>query len=240
MNISHSPDIQVRDTTTPSDPEAHAVQVALFGSRRERLKMAARAVIALSRDPEDTSQVFRLGIALNAPAMPRLLARMAMDPVGAELLEERPGIDSAHVDFDRLRSLPDGTLGREYARFLDDNGLDPDLFQPPPGLPPLPSYVAQRARQSHDLWHVLTGFGTDVPGEIGLQAFTHAQMRLPLSAVLVALGVIRWGWRYPRMLPLIRRGRRLGRRAVYFPNVRWEDRWAQPLGQVRRELGLAV
>ena len=227
-------------TIAEDNAEARAVQVALSGSAWQRLKLGARAALALSRDSNDTPQVFLLGMALNASRLPELLARMAMDPEGAGLLESRPGIDSSSVDFDALRALPDGTLGREYVRFLDDNGLDPDLFQAPPGLPPLPSYVVQRVRQSHDLWHVLTGFETDVPGEIGLQAFTYAQMRLPLSFALVVLGLVRWGWRYPRMVGLIRQGRRLGRRARYFPTIRWEDRWDQPLGQVRSELGLAA
>ena len=29
------------------------------------------------------------------------------------------------VDVDELRQLPEGTLGREYARFLDANGITP-------------------------------------------------------------------------------------------------------------------
>ncbi len=224
---------------TLSDPEARAVQIALSGNRWQRLKIAARAALALNRDPEDTRQVFQLGIALNAPKLPEFLARMAFDPKGSKLLEERPSIDTAHVAYDALRALPDGTLGREYVRFLDDNGLDPDLFQPPPGLPPLPSYLAQRMRQSHDLWHVITGFGTDVPGEVGLQAFTYQQLKMPVSRFLVALGLVRWGWRYPRMIRLVFKGRRMGRRAAFFPAERWEDRWAQPLSEVRAELGLA-
>ena len=31
-----------------------------------------------------------------------------------------------------------------------------------------------RLRETHDIVHVLTGFGTDGPGELGLQAFNLA------------------------------------------------------------------
>ena len=30
---------------------------------------------------------------------------------------------------DALRAMPDGTLGREYMRFLDGNGITPDAFE---------------------------------------------------------------------------------------------------------------
>lgn len=218
--------------------EAQAVEAALSGDVRRRLGIASRALLALARDPNDTEQVFLLGVCLNAKKLPELITRMALDPEGSALLEERPAIDSTSVDYSALRALPDGTLGRQYARFLDDNGLDPDLFQPPPGLPPLPSYVAKRIRQTHDLWHVVTGFGTDVPGEIGLQAFTYAQMRMPVSRVLVLLGLVRWGLRHPETIGLVRRGRRMGRAAAFLPVVRWERWFDQPLDRVRRELGI--
>ena len=44
-------------------------------------------------------------------------------------LRERPAIDKAHFDFDRLRALPASTLGGAYVRYLDEKNLDPDLFQ---------------------------------------------------------------------------------------------------------------
>src|SRR5581483_1426369 len=95
-------------------------------------------------------------------------------PGGKRILEERPSIDREHVDFDALRRLPDGTLGREYVRFLDDNHITPDVFQKPEIGDDRIAYVMQRVRQTHDLWHVLTGYTPDVPGEILLQAFTYA------------------------------------------------------------------
>jgi ubiquinone biosynthesis protein Coq4 len=35
------------------------------------------------------------------------------------------------------------------------------------------SYLLLRLRQTHDLWHVVTGFSTNVPGELGLKAFVY-------------------------------------------------------------------
>ena len=41
-----------------------------------------------------------------------------------------------------------------------------------------------RLRETHDIVHVLTGFGTDGPGELGQQAFNLAKNRSPLVAML--------------------------------------------------------
>ncbi len=168
----------------------------------------------------------------------RLAARLAEDPGGRALIRERAAIDSRHVDYAALRALPADTLGGAYARALEAKGLDPDLFQRPPGLPEELAYVAQRARQTHDLWHVLTRLDTDIPGEIALQAFTAEQNRLNFSELIVRFGKLFYGLRYPRVWGMVRRARADGRRAKFLLAVRWEDWWDVPLAEVRRRVGL--
>jgi ubiquinone biosynthesis protein COQ4 len=170
--------------------EARAVRIALEGSRFARLRLALGALVRLLRNPDDTVEVFFLGIAVNAPQLPALMGRMASDAKGLALLCERPTIDSSTVDWQRLRALPSSTLGGAYARYLDDNKLDPDLFQPPPALPEVPRWVAQRIRQTHDIWHVLAGYAPDVEGELALQAFTYAQLGAPSARIIAVLGTL--------------------------------------------------
>ena len=128
----------------------------------ERLYRAAQALLALARDPNQLERVFEIGEALNSRALPRILDAMAADPAVKRLLDERPAIDTKHVDFAALAALPDGTLGREYVRFLRSNGIDPDVFPKPNVQDPRVSFVMQRIRQTHDLWHVLTGYAPDI------------------------------------------------------------------------------
>lgn len=47
-------------------------------------------------------------------------------------------------------------------------------------------YGELRLSQTHDLWHVITGFDTTVVGEIGLQAFHLTQFPYPLASALTA------------------------------------------------------
>ena len=129
-------------------------------------------------------------------------------------------------------------MGGAYARALAARGLDPDIFQRPPGLPDEIAYVAQRARQSHDLWHVLTGLETDIPGEIALQAFTHAQLGQNFSKLIVRFGLLFYGARYPRAFRMVKRAAAAGRDAKFLLAVRWEDWWADSLADVRARVGL--
>lgn len=218
--------------------ELTAARIALEGSSLEKLALSVRALTAILRDPDDTRQVFLLGLSANARRLPWLLAQFALDDDGDRLLRERPAIDSRTVDWDALRALPDGTLGREYARYLDEHHLDPDLFQAPPGLPPTVAWLAQRIRQTHDIWHVLTGCAPDVPGEIALQAFTYGQMGMPSAGLIALFGTLRFGLRHRRLARDVVRGVAHGRRARFLATVVFEDRWARPLGEVRRELGV--
>jgi ubiquinone biosynthesis protein COQ4 len=220
--------------------EAEAVQVALTGTTFERVQLGLRAGIALALDTTDTRQVFYLAIAVERETLPRVAARLAADPSGRELLRTRPAIDSKHVDFEALRALPPDTLGGAYARALQAQGLDPDIFQRPPGLPEDLAYVAQRARQTHDLWHVLTGLKTDIPGEVALQAFTHAQLHQNFSKLIVRFGLAFFGLRYPHMWKMVKQARAAGAQASFLLGVRWEDWWATPLSEVRARFGVRV
>jgi len=220
--------------------EADAMQVALAGSAAARLALALRSGLKLALDTTDTRQVFYLAIAVDRETLPRIAARLAADSGGRELLRTQAAIDSKHVDFAALRALPPHTLGGAYASALRVQGLDPDVFQRPPGLPDDLAYVAQRARQTHDLWHVLTGLGTDIPGEVALQAFTHAQLGQNFSKLIVRFGCLVFGLRYPRMWNMVLRARRAGGEAKFLLAVRWEDWWADPLDEVRARVGLPV
>jgi len=219
--------------------ESAAAHIALEGTARQRLELSARALLGLLKNPQDTRQVFVLNIAINRRHVPRFLTRFMIEPGGLELMRDQPAIDSHSVDFAALERLPADTLGHAYAKHLRDNGLDADLFQAPPELPRAIAYLAQRMRQSHDIWHVLTGYDTSVGGELALQAFTYAQTGAPGQLVLALVGTLRWSLRQPKLAADVLDGWRRGKRARSLLTVRWEDLWATPLAEVRQRLAIA-
>ncbi|MBA2544614.1 MAG: hypothetical protein H0V17_33535 [Deltaproteobacteria bacterium] len=207
---------------------------------RERWGRAFTALREVLRNPDRTDQVLVFSTYANAGSMPRRIHRFLQDPAGRRLYDEHRTIDAHAVDLPGLARLPEDTLGRAYSDFLTSRGLTPDVFEHPPEdiTDPAMAYIVQRLRQTHDLWHVVTGYDTDPASEVALQAFTFGQLRAPSSGILAVLGTLR-GMSIKRDLIVdVMRGFRLGARAEKLAAFPWEDHWAAPLVEVRAMLGL--
>lgn len=204
---------------------------------RVRLAKIAKATAILARDPNRLDQVLVFLLNVNYARIARLLPRVSIDAEGRRLLEERPRIDRKHVDFDALERLPDGTLGREYTRFLKTNGITPDAFENPPDIDnEQVAYVLLRMRQTHDLWHVLAGYDANVRGELLLQAFTYGQLGAPGAALIAIFGSLRYARQLPGHVKDLRVAYERGKATRLLPSVRWEDDWATPLETLRARL----
>lgn len=160
---------------------------------------------------------------------------------GRALLADRPHL--ADVPLGPLRAYPDGTLGREWVRFLDDHGLDPKLTKQPTPYTDDPrcAYLMHRIRQSHDLWHVLIGVGTRGHEEVLVHAFSLAQTGLPASVAIVALGALKHmvlEGRWEVLRRDVACAHRVGVEAAPLLAVRWEDHLGRPLDEVRAAYGV--
>ena len=213
----------------------------------ERWRRALGALAQVMVDPEKTDQVLVFSIYANAGSMPKRIDRFFESDVGRRLYAEHRTIDSRTIDLDALAALPEGTLGHAYAMFLRSRGLTPAVFDAPPTEvnDPRMQYVVQRLRQTHDLWHVVTGHDTDPASEVALQAFTFAQVRAPSSGILAALGTIRAMVQLPRgeksrVPKSVLASLLLGLRANPLPVFAWEEHWSTPLAKVRELLGIPV
>jgi ubiquinone biosynthesis protein COQ4 len=208
-----------------------------------RLAAAARAMKALTDNPDDTAQVFRIIEALSGNSGQRNLGRLKRTRTGADLLRDRPELIEILTDHDRLRKLPDGSLGREYVRFLESEGItaaglkQASLDGRQYGAHELPAeleFLRNRMRDTHDLWHVVTGYKGDLLGEAALLAFIFAQTRNPGVGFIVAIALLRG--REPAVRQLILQGFLRGLRADWLPAVKWEKLLALPIDRVRQML----
>jgi ubiquinone biosynthesis protein COQ4 len=104
---------------------------------------------------------------------------------------------------------------------------------------PVRRWFYDRTNVMHDLWHVLTGYGTDPAGEAALLAFTCGQIPNRGLVLLVmaaaALGVWDGNLGWPRYLF---RAWRRGRRATLMTAARYEELLSRPLEEVRLRLGI--
>jgi ubiquinone biosynthesis protein COQ4 len=209
-------------------------------SAPERWRRAIGALAKVVADPTRTDEVLVFSTYANAGSMRDRLHRFYDDANGQKLYAEHRTIDSHTVDLDALAALPEGTLGHAYASFLRSRGFTPEVFEGAPAdvADPKASYAIQRMRQTHDLWHVVTGHDTDPAGEVALQAFTYAQVHAPSSLILAAVGTLRGTRHQPTLVRDVVRAFRAGRHAEGFATFPWEDHWSTPLAEVRAMLGV--
>jgi ubiquinone biosynthesis protein Coq4 len=158
----------------------------------------------------------------------------------AQLMKERYLRHGAH-DMDALLKLPEATLGYCFARQLRDKGFDPDYFRVREVHTDL-DYVLMRLRQTHDIWHIVTGFDTDPISELGIKAVELAQTRRPMAAVVAAGGVLRFLYKDPdhlgEALCAVSEGYQMGIKAKLLLAQKWEDHWERPLEEWRTMLNL--
>jgi ubiquinone biosynthesis protein COQ4 len=219
-------------------------QTATAPATRTRIqpRRAARALLALLRNPDDLPQVFTVIESLTGDSN-YLARRLAESPDGRRLFETRPDLSARLRDRDALRALPEGSLGQAYLAFVESEGISPEGITEAAriGLQGAVrssehAYMRQRMRDSHDLWHTVTGYQGDLLGESALLAFTLAQTRNPGIALLVGASLFRA--RGPESRALVVEGFRRGRRAAWLPPQPWEDLLALPLEEARRRLGV--
>jgi ubiquinone biosynthesis protein Coq4 len=201
---------------------------------------AVRAFAALVRDPTRLDQVFALAdAAMDEATRDAMLANVRRHAQGRAALAERPRLTCP--DLGQLARLPAGTLGHAYAAHLHAAGLDPSKL-PQRATPDERSYLLAHIYETHDVWHTVTGFATDVAGELGLMAFYAAQgpSKGPLAILTAGLVNTMRGHMddKDRRLDAITRGWTLGRRAAPLFGVRWADRWSEPLADLRRRFAL--
>ena len=202
---------------------------------------------ALGANPDDTAQAIRAIGAMSGNSPERCFRRFVRSSRGARILREKRELYDLLSDIDRLGAMPEASLGRAIWTFytteeLSAQGLkgaseaatgDDGYF----GGDDDRARFARRLRELHDVFHVLTGYGRDVRGEIACLAFTYSQTK-NTGIGYVALRVLRGaGWR-SEMGRVIRQGYWRGRRAEWLLDQDWEALLPQPLEQLREDLGV--
>lgn len=204
--------------------------------------VAVRALLDLAKDPDDLPKVFKIIESLPGRSLERIHRRMRTDTTGRQLLAARPELGVRLSDRGALAELPAGTLGRTYFEVTERSQITAEGIVSASQVGRerlLPEgelrFAGERMRDSHDLWHVVTGYGTDVVGELALLAFTYAQAPHPGIGLIVGFAYLQ---RESSINEQIREAYRRGKRAAWLPAVAWERLLDQPLDAVRAELDL--
>lgn len=226
--------------------QGEAVQMSETG--RIRPLVAFRAIRALFKNKEDTGQVFKIVTALQGNSMAKRMEMFRASPVGRQVLAENRQLLATLCNREYLRSLPERSFGRIYLNFLETEGLSAEglvgASQEAPQWEKRQAefaLFASRMRDSHDLHHVLTGYGRNPLGEISVLTFAYPHTRNRGIGFLILVGMFKFKKDLPRDIPVFRaiwEAYRNGKKAAWLPGVDWEAMLKLPLEEVRRRLNI--
>ena len=193
-------------------------------------------------NPEGTQSVFEIEDGLiKSKSTEELLRFTSKDPAVDAMIRER--YLQPVPDVVALSKLPKNSLGYRYFNHLDSMGFDPDYYRKIEVQNDV-DYVMMRIRQTHDIWHVMTGFDTHPLGEIAIKAVELAQTHRPMAAAICAGGVFRYMLKEPDLfgacLESIVAGYHMGLQSKALLSMKWEELWDRDLEDLRERLGIEV
>jgi len=207
----------------------------------ERGALAIGAAVGSLLNPRRGDLIAALGEATAQPFfITRLRDSMLSHPTGRRILRDRPRITSSTLSLAHLRTLPENSVGRTYAAWLDREGVSPDTRDSVRYIDDEEcAYVMQRYRECHDFYHAVTGLPVVVEGEVALKAFEFANTGLPMTGLSMA-AVVRlkkaerqrfWSTYLPWAV-------RSGLKAESVINIYWEELLKKDVRELRDELGI--
>ena len=217
--------------------------------RQQKLRplKALAAFRRLIRDKEDTAQVFEIMRALSGRSIARGYGRMLNSIEGGR--QAFLGNELAHKldDPTWLAAFSPGTVGANYRDFREARGFTADGLAeaereviPYTDAPHPHLWYARLLRDVHDIWHVLTGYGTDALGEACVVSFSYGQTH-NLGFGFIGWGAAREIRRENASIPArkaVLQAWRHGRAARWLPALDYEALFAEPLETARARLGI--
>lgn len=215
---------------------------------RYSLPRAIKNFRLLMKDKEDTSLVFKIYESLpSKDFMPRV-ERLTLSEHGEKLRASEPNLPEILDDHASLRKTPKGSLAHAYCDFMEGEGLtaaglvaEHDRLGRPK-YDDLVQWFGERSRDTHDLFHVLTGYGRDALGEQCVLLFTHGQSPTQGHLLIGYAGSANikkmvWGSKAP-VMGAVRQAKATGRGAPPLLEQPIRELLAQPVEEVRKALNI--
>jgi ubiquinone biosynthesis protein COQ4 len=200
-------------------------------------------------DKEDTEQVFHI---IEATKGKRSLAQahdfIASDE-GQRFLHDSVDLPAMLDDHARWADCGPNTVAAHYIAFMKREGLsaaglvaESHRWAPPESLPDdLTQWYFDRVRDTHDLFHVLTGYGRDALGEVSLLSFSYQQNHnkgILFIAYAGARQIKKVSGTKAPIFAAIKEGRRLGRTAAKISHQDIAVLMREDIGAARARLNI--
>lgn len=166
----------------------------------------------LLKNKENTEEVFHIFEALPWKGVEAAARAYLGSEHGRKVRASEPYLVPILDDHAALRRLPAGTVAHAYCDFMEREGLTAqglidefDKFRGDrPNFDDQLEWYFRRLRDTHDLLHVLTGYGRDALGEACVLAFTYSQQPSPAHLFIAYMAGLNIRKRTPSQAPVIR------------------------------------
>lgn len=207
----------------------------------QKTALAAGSALISIVNPYRGDAIACLGETTGESAARYMLRKMMESEEGSKILYEQPRINTRTVNMKHLASLPEGTLGNLYSKFLIKNQVTPDSRLPVQFMDDVElSYVIQRYREIHDLVHTVLQMPTNMLGEVTVKWVEAIQTRLPMCISGAIFGPIRLKTKHRQLylnhyLPW---ALKTGINAKFLMSIYFEKRWEQPTVEFYEEVNI--
>lgn len=203
----------------------------------------------LVEDKEDTEQVFHIIEATRGRRSHAQAQSFITSHEGQRFLTEAVDIPAMLDDHARWADCGPHSVAAHYIAFMEREGLsaaglvaESHKWAPPETLPnDLTQWYFDRLRDTHDLFHVLTGYGRDALGEASLLGFSYEQNHNSGILFIAYAGARQikkvTGTKAP-LYAAIKEGRRLGRAAARLAHEDIAALMREDIGEARKRLNI--
>ncbi len=203
----------------------------------------------LIKDKENTAEVAPIFEALPWRGAYQAATAFLSTERGQEIRRTEPSLVAILDDHAGLRKLPAGSLGQVYCDFMEREGLsaqglvdDLDKYRRPDQyFDDQADWYFQRVRDTHDLMHIISGFGRDALGEQCVLAFTYGQQPALAHLFLGYAGALEIWKRMTVRVPVlraVREAQRMGKACPRLIEQPIHELLARQLVELRAEFGI--
>lgn len=202
----------------------------------------------LLKDPENTAEAAVLEMTFSRSRWGKKAANWealaeetrAQSPLVVEAMNKRLRV--LDIDLESLIKLPENSLGYHMAISMKDREITASPLETLP-VETDADWLMAHMYETHDFWHMLTGFSYDLKGEWGIAGVYMGQLpRFTFGAFMMSI-IFLQGVFYRRdelgvNMKAFVDGYQLGRDAKCMVGLDWASLWHRDLDELRQELNI--
>jgi ubiquinone biosynthesis protein COQ4 len=210
----------------------------MMNTKQEELLLSSFLDMVNTTDGDFTVLAQLAKASSDQESMQLMIQHLSLHPEGKQAFANHFSLGL--IDLTILSKLADHTLGYLYAKHMMQNQLKPLQAEPPKDDQ---GFLGMHITETHDIWHVVTGSKTDMLGEIQLEAFYVAQLKMSrfwlalltknlLKSLVYNIEVA------DQYMTVANKGWTMGNKAKPLFGVDWNTLWEMPIEQVRASFNI--